>query len=479
MPDLYAGAGRRVINPPLGIRTFGFSSREGLVQEIESDLTATALVLSDGRTKVVIVATDTGWMELEVMNGLREKVADAVGTAASHVMINLNHTHSSPAMPEWFPDESGQIALQSRYQEDLHGWITEAAREADARLVPARIGAGRGECSLGVYRRETDPNGDVFLGEVPDHPTDPAVGVLRVDDTGGQPIATLFSYGCHPVTIGPRSPVASPDFPGAARTLIEHAIGGLSLFLQGCGGNIMPRGGLSMDVDCRDEKNRTGHTLGAEVVKTASAIHTHRKRGERRSMGSLSRISVWPWEPVTGEACTRLDALDETLSIGFIDLPPLSEAQAIRRECHRARDKAVSQGGEVWEILVNKRFADWSDRLVEAIESGTNAFEAVIQVIRINDFILAANSTEAFYETGVSIKAASPFPHTQVLGYTNGCVCYLPRAADLPPDGWDIHKRWYGVPDLLFQAYSLPTAIHPDSEQRVVDRTLALIDRLS
>ncbi len=478
MPDLYAGAARRVINPPTGIRTFGFSSREGLVQAIESDLSATVLVLSDGKTKVVIVATDTGWMDLPVMNGLRERVAEAAGTTPSHVMINLNHTHSSPAMPEWFPDEPGQVALQSRYQEALCGWIAAAAQEADERRVPARIGAGRGECSLGVYRRETDPNGDVFLGEVPDHPTDPAVGVLRVDDVDGQPIATLFSYGCHPVTIGPRSMVASPDFPGAARTLVENTLGGLSLFLQGCGGNIMPRGGLSMEADCRDDKNRTGSMLGAEVVKAAAAIHTHRKRGERRSMGSLSRISVWPWEPVTGESCTSLGAAHETVPLRFIGLPPLSEALAMREECHQARDKVVSQGGEVWEFLVTTRFADWSDRLVEAVESGVPSIDVVVQAVRINDIILAANSTEAFFETGMAIRAGSPFPHTLALGYTNGCVCYLPRAADMPPGGWDIHKRWYGVPDLLFQAYSLPTAIHPDSEQRVVDRTLALIERL-
>ena len=52
------------------------------------------------------------------------------------------------------------------------------------------------------------------------------------------------------------------------------------------------------------------------------------------------------------------------------------------------------------------------------------------------------------------------------------------RAEDFPAGGWDIHKRWYGVPDLLFQAYSMPTAIHPESEQRVVDATLALIEGL-
>lgn len=478
MPDLYAGAARRVINPPREIRTFGFSSREGVVQAIESDLTATALVLSDGKAKVVIVASDTGWMDLPVMNGLRERVAEAVGTASSHVMINLNHTHSSPAMPEWFPDEPDQIALQTRYQEDLCGWIEKAAREADERKVPARIGAGRGECGIGVYRRETDPDGEVFLGEVPGHPTDPDVGVLRVDNLDGRPIATVFSYGCHPVTIGPRSMVASPDFPGAARTLVENAIGGLSLFLQGCGGNIMPRGGLSMEADCSDEKERVGSTLGAEVVKAAAAIHTHRKRGERRRMGSLSRISVWPWEPVTGASCTVLAAADESLTLRFIGLPPLSEALAIRAECHQARDAVVSRGGEVWEYLVTTRFADWSDRLVDAVEAGGASIDVVIQAIRINDIVLAANSTETFFETGLAIKAGSPFPHTLALGYTNGCVCYLPRAEDFPAGGWDIRKRWYGVPDLLFQAYSMPTAIHPDSERRVVDRTLALIERL-
>ena len=478
MPDLYAGAARRLINPPPGIRTFGFSSREGLVEAIESDLSATALVLSDGKARVVIVATDTGWMDLAVMKGLRERVGEAVGTPASHVMINLNHTHSSPATPEWFPDEPAQMALQKRYQDDLCGWIADAAREAGERLVPARIGAGRGESGIGVYRRETDPDGEVFLGEVPDHPTDPSVGVLRVDDLDGRPIATLFSYGCHPVTIGPRSMVASPDFPGAARALVETAIGGVSLFLQGCGGNVMPRGGLSMETDCRDEKDRIGYALGAEVVKTAAAIHTHRKRGARQRMGSLSRISVWPWEPVTGASCTWLGAADETVPLRFIDLPTLAEARAIRAECHQARDEVVSRGGKVWEFLVYTRFADWSDRLVEAIEAGRDGIEIVIQVIRINDVVLAANSTEAFFETGLAVRAGSPFPHTLALGYTNGCVCYLPRAADYPPGGWDIRKRWYGVPDLLFQAYSLPTAIHPDSEQRVVDGTLALIERL-
>ena len=158
------------------------------------------------------------------------------------------------------------------------------------------------------------------------------------------------------------------------------------------------------------------------------------------------------------------------MPLRFIDLPPLAEAEAMREECHRAKDRALA-GGQAWEVLVNTRFAHWSDRLVEAVEHDVRTVDVVVQAVRVNDVVLAANSTEAFFETGLAVKAASPFAHTLALGYTNGCVCYLPREADFPPGGWDIRKRWYGVPDLLFQAYSLPTAIHPDSERRVVDRT--------
>jgi hypothetical protein len=64
-----------------------------------------------------------------------------------------------------------------------------------------------------------------------------------------------------------------------------------------------------------------------------------------------------------------------------------------------------------------------------------------------------------------------------VLGYTNGTLCYLPRAQDYPPDGWSIHTR-YRIPDLVFQAYGLPTGLAPTSEARVVDAVQGLLERI-
>ena len=100
---------------------------------------------------------------------------------------------------------------------------------------------------------------------MPGAPIDPAVGVIRIDDLEGRPIAIQFSYGCHPVTVGPRSMVASSDFPGAAREVVERELGGMGIFLQGCGGNINPAEGIGYEIDCRDNKNRVGRMLGEKL----------------------------------------------------------------------------------------------------------------------------------------------------------------------------------------------------------------------
>ena len=100
-----------------------------------------------------------------------------------------------------------QIAVREASRIDPGiGSPTHLPRACQLPVRPARIGCGWGESTIGVYRREERDGRDV-LGEVPDHPIDPSVGVIRVDDVEGEPIAVVFRYSCHPVTMGPRSAV--------------------------------------------------------------------------------------------------------------------------------------------------------------------------------------------------------------------------------------------------------------------------------
>jgi len=477
MAKLRAGAARTLITPLLGLKTMGFASRVGLIESIESDLTVSALVLADGREKIAIIAIDLCMSPQHVVSELRGRVADAIGTQPTHVMLNYNHTHSAPAFPGWLPEPPEQDALLQAYQDMMLARVVEVAARANDRLQPARIAAGFGQSHIGVQRREKRADGFVFLGEVPDGEIDPAVGVMRVDDLNGKPIAVTCSYGCHTVVVGPRDLSASPDFPGAARDTIEQLMGGTALFLQACGGDIMPAGGMGYESDCRDAKNRTGMMLGAEAVKVAAGLRTHVERGERTSLGSVSTITLWPWAPVTGETCTYLGAASEAFCLNFMDYPPLPVAQGLLDEQRRRLDAAY-RSEDPRQIAVGIRWVDWGEKLVDAVKSGRKTLEMNIQAIRVNDIVLAGLSVEAFAGTGISIKSRSPFHQTQVLGYTNGCVCYMPRAQDFPAGGWDINAR-YGVPDMLFQSYSLPTAIRPDSERRVIEKTLALIQQLT
>ena len=239
----------------------------------------------------------------------------------------------------------------------------------------------------------------------------------------------------------------------------------------------MPAGGMGYEVDCSDAKNRIGSILGGEVLKVASGIRTHLTRGDRTQLGSLSKISLWPWIAVEGRSSVAMGAIEETVSLKYIEMPSIDEALRNQEVQHEALRDARDRGARDAEINVATRFADWSDKLVAAIQSNQESIDISIQALRIDGMALVGLSVESFFETGLTIKGRSPFPHTQVLGYTNGCVCYLPRAEDYPPGGWDWKER-YGVPDMLFQAYSIPVAIRPDSERLVTDKATALLEQL-
>lgn len=475
---LLAGAARASINPPLGIRTMGFSSRVGFVESIAEDLTATTVVLANAQTTLAIVALDICLLPIARADVLRRLIGQAVGAPSSHVLVNFSHTHSAPSFPGWQPEPPDQAHLQDEYWELLVERTVQSAAEARARLRPARVAAGWGESRIGINRREIGPDGLIFLGEVPDGETDPAVGVIRVDDLDGRPIAVLCSLGCHTVVVGPRDQAASPDFPGPARRVVESTLGGLTLFLQACGGDVMPVGGMGYETDCSDANERVGMMLGGEVVKVAAALRTHLRRGERTALGSVSAISLWPWVPVEDEGISaRLDARSERIWLDFVDLPTLEDAQAILDEKRELLHAALSTGDER-QIAPARRFVTWAEVLVDAVETNRRTIDFEVQALRIDDLALVGLSAEVFSGTGLEIKQRSPIAFTNVLGYSNGCVMYLPRAQDYPPGGWDVHVR-YKIPDMLFQNYLVPVAFRPDSERRVVETALRLVRELA
>ena len=214
--------------------------------------------------------------------------------------------------------------------------------------------------------------------------------------------------------------------------MVEGALGGTALFLQACGGNINPVTGIGAEVDCRDNKDRIGAMLGGEVVKVAAGIRTHVRRGAKRPIDTLASVSVWPWEPVRGESESTVAVAERTLDLDFIDLPSAEKAQAIHDRWHRELAEAESGGGHHWDVAIARRFAHWSQRLVVAVREGAPRFPMPVQVLRVDNIAWLGIGAEVFFETGLAIKERSPLAHTQVLGFSAGLRCYLPRAEDHP-----------------------------------------------
>ncbi len=476
---ILAGVARCVITPPIGMPMLGYAAREGVAEGKDGELYCTALVLAEGNTRFAILSFDLAFILEPFVSILRDEIARRLETSASHVLLNFSHTHCAPALQSSqydFDDESQEKLLRG-YAAGFEVQIPALAAQAAQQMVPARIGTGVGEAHIGINRREAQPDGSIYLGENPSGPVDHEVRVIRIDDLKGEPVAVIFSHGCHTVTMGPKSLRWSADYIGAARELVEGNLGCPSLFLQANAGDVNPIAGIGSNPDDSDAKTRIGLTLGAEVLKVHSTLFTNTVRSQRTYIGSLAKIPFYPRIPVERELDQTIDVQEELLRLPMQELPSLEEAEKILQECESLLTSLPNDATR-GQLNVARRYKHWASELVKFVKSGKEpVLEIPIQAIRIGDIVIVAVPGETFSLLGMQVKQRSPLPNTLFLGYSNGCLCYIPTRDAFPKEGWSIHAR-YAVPDLIFQAYLVPVALRPHCGELVVEKSLDLLQQL-
>ncbi len=272
---LSAGVARADITPPPGVELWGYSNRSGPATGTLDPLYARALVLSEGQKTVAVVTLDLGrTFGQPQMQSVRERVRRDY--RVDEVMFIASHTHSGPVIDE---DYEGGLPEWERRALDR---IVEAIGQARAHMQTARIGTGTGQIIIGHNRRYIQSDGTVKMlwrnstGQ-PTGVIDPTVGVIRVDDLQGNPLAILVNYACHPVVFGPDNLRYSADYPGAMSRLVEESFGNkpTCFFLQGAPGDINPmmdKTPLPENADA--EMRRVGEKLGREVVRVSRTIQT-------------------------------------------------------------------------------------------------------------------------------------------------------------------------------------------------------------
>lgn len=224
----YGAAARRRLVPDVFSRwphAFWFKSHDGR----DDPIVARAVSLVAGGRRVVWVTADLVAVDRSVTDEVTTRVQRALGGSPT-VVVSATHTHSGPGA---FVDSEAMALvavdrLDRVVREIVVTALVDAATRADARRVPARLGAGRTEVA-----DVTRPRLDAAI--------DRQLVVMKLVAADGTPIALVWNFAIHPTMLGPRNLRLSGDVTGATSGLVERKLGVPALFVNGAVGDVSPR----------------------------------------------------------------------------------------------------------------------------------------------------------------------------------------------------------------------------------------------
>jgi hypothetical protein len=440
--NLLAGTARRCINPPPNIAHGGWGAQKHEQAEgIDMDLWVTALSLSDGDSTALLLDIDIQILTNQVADNIRSAVSKAIGVPVENIRASATHTHSGPVpYKSWI--EKG-YELVGPWFEKVYFWCAEAAAEALANRQPVIVRSARGECFINVNRRSATPSGERFLGKNKSGPSDHEVLVVKLDSLNGAPVATLVNYACHPTVMGPPNRLITPDYPGAMKRVVESAVGGHCLFLQGSAGDQGPVQGFQGDPKIY---RQLGAVLGHEVAKIALGLNSiPSSETFREIIPSGAPLGMYneqfaqtPGVPVKTFACEISVPLREGL--------PEKKVADEKLRLWQAKLKAAREQGDekaVTEAIYMARRADIQLRMADDFGGRTSAGVRT-HFICFGDVALVGCNIEPFCEIGIAVKKQSPFPMTFMSGYTNGRMAYMATADEWPRGGYEVENSPFG-----------------------------------
>jgi hypothetical protein len=401
------------------------------------DLWVTALALSDQQTTVIILDLDIQILTNQRADQIRSAVSQATHIPVQNIRASATHTHSGPVpYKSWI--EKG-YEMVGPWFDNVARWCGEAAVEALASLQPVRLRAGRGQCHINTNRRAATHSGERFLGINPDGPCDHDVIVVRLDSMEGKPIATLVNYACHPTIMGPPNRLITPDYPGAMKRVVEQAVGGKCLFLQGSAGDQGPLQGFQADTLVY---RNFGAILGHEVAKVALALdNIPSKTTFREIIPSGAPLGTYDSE-FAALSSLPLRVLDKEIPVPLREGLPERKAATEKLDLWKSKLKLARENDDqsaITEAIYMARRADIQLRMADDFGGKTSAGVRT-HFITLGDIALVGCNIEPFCEIGMAIKTSSPLAITCMSGYTNGRMAYMATAKEWPKGGYEVEN---------------------------------------
>ena len=375
--SLRAGAARVDITPKddAALPMSGYGGRTEGHQGIHDRLYARAIVVDDGSAQAAIVVCDLIGFSHEYWKEISARLSEATGIPVERILLAGTHTHGAPALGPVTEDEQG--GEQTAYISELEAKIQEAARQAQANLQPARMGFGSGRASVNMNRRARMAEGDWWLGNNPEGPSDKTVAVVKFETLAGEPIAFLVNYAVHGTVLGPKNLQITADLPGAVSRWVEEHSGdkAVAIYTAGASGDQDPIYRVGTDFG---QQAILGRIVGEEVLRVAGSIRT----SSAARLSAAQRVVSCPGRKPEGGAQRRKDG-----NYAFQDADPVD----IR-----------------------------------------------LSVLMLNHIAVTGVSGEVLTLIGTRLKKESPFSATIVVTHANGSSGYLPDDAAYDQASYEI-----------------------------------------
>ena len=452
------------ITPKVGVAHAGWGAQTHQVS-IGNDmpLHVTALVVTKGNVELAIVDVDIGIFTNLQDKKIRELISKKSGIPFGNIRLAYTHTHSGPiTFGQWIKDG---IDLANEWWNTIPDACAKAVIEAKATAQPARTGFGRGSCDVNINRRPSRDNGQLFTGRNWDGAVDHSVDVVSFDDADDNPIATIVNYAMHPTIMAHQNQWVTPDFPGPMRSVVEHTVGGLCLFLQGASGNQGPVDGFTGDLRVY---RKVGSKLGAEAARVRLNIEP-RERKENLDQILISGADLGIYSNVP------INESDDTVGVSNVpvDLPSrnvisLADAQAGfdagEKELESARASMASEE-EIRKAVSKVMRANIQLSVARLSDTNTHDghIEITAQSMRIGETVLVSIPVEPFVELAQGVKERSSSANTVFSGFSNGHINYLATDIAFEEGGYEV-----GVS--VFAAGSAELAIEASLE--AIDKVL-------
>ena len=377
--------------------------------DVHDPLNVRALVLDNGSTKVALLSIDTA--SLPNSDDIVKAVSEELKIPAAYLTMSSTHDHNTPT----FGAGRGGKYDPAPYNALLKKGILEAARQANARLQPARIGFATGKAYVNTNRDEKI--GDAYrMGYAPEGSSDKTVAVMKVTTPAGDPIAVWSNYAVHGVVMflsKTRDGQAeiTGDIGGATSNYVEDRMKGrmnevVALWTPGAAGDQNPLFMSTYNQDAPDvhDEGAAGwaildvqaRRLGQEVVRVAKSIQN-------------TTDKVVLWGATTSVTCPGQKRADP--------------APAATAPTGASPTSFTPSGATV--------------RMVDG-----DPVTIPLGLVMINDIALASVSGEVFNEIGQHLKKDSLFDRTVMVTLSPGRIGYIPTdKAYLLPAAMAVNNR--------------------------------------